>query len=108
VSDSMAESDFQVTRPSEQREDERDIPWEQDAVYSKKFGQKSHTGKPAADCFMRTDAPDFEWPQPWKQVWTQQCIPSPAAAHHLIERTNKLWESELVCDVPWCSRCAHL
>jgi hypothetical protein len=99
VSNSMAESAFHVVRPSEQSEAQHDMQWQEDTAYSKKFGQKSKTAKPAADSLARVEAPDFEWPQPWEQVWTQQSIPSPAAAHHLIERTNKLWESELVCSV---------
>ena len=99
----MAESAFQVPTPSEQIiEPERDTQWEEDTAQLKKFGRKPNPAKQNSTAagtgtLMRVDAPDFEWPQPWHHVWDDQCLPSPAAAHYLIERTNKLWKSELVC-----------
>ncbi len=103
VNSSMAESAFQVPTPSEQTiEPERETQWEEDTTQLKKFGRKPNPAKQnstavATGTLMRVDAPDFEWPQPWHHVWADQCLPSPAAAHYLIERTNKLWKSELVC-----------
>jgi hypothetical protein len=106
VNRSMAESDFHVSRPSEQRETERDVQLEQEPAYSKKWGRKqqpSDQQKPSsAGSLMRVDAPDFEWPQPWHRVWTDECLPSAASAHNMIERTNKLWQSELVCLSCFC------
>ncbi len=97
VNHSMAESAFHVSRPSEQRETERDVQLEQEPAYSKKWGRKQQPKSSSASSLMRADAPDFEWPQPWDRVWADACLPSAASAHNLIERTNKLWQSELVC-----------
>ena len=95
----MAESAFHISTPEEKPQEQREIRWEEDATHSKKWGKKPDkpkaAGPDAAAYLMRTDAPDFEWPQPWEQVWADQSIPSASSAHYLIERTNKLWESEL-------------
>jgi len=99
VSHSLAQSAFQVTKPPEKSASQPEIKWEDEVVQAKKWGQKLKDPKHASAVksdFMRADAPDFEWPQPWEQLWEQQSIPSPASAHHLIERTNKLWQSEMV------------
>jgi hypothetical protein len=100
VNHSMAESAFHVSRPNERCETERDMQLEQEPTYSRKWGRKQQSvdqqKSSSASSLMRVDAPDFEWPQPWERVWTDGCIPSEASAHNLIERTNKLWQSELV------------
>jgi hypothetical protein len=99
VNRSMAESTFHISTPKETPQEQREIRWEEDATHSKKWGKKPDkpkAGPDAAAYLMRTDAPDFEWPQPWEQMWTDQSVPSASSAHYLIERTNKLWESELV------------
>jgi hypothetical protein len=99
VDRSMAESAFQILTPQENNEEKHEIPWEEEVPHSKKFGRKTKaasTGSNAADYLMRVDAPDFEWQQPWDHVWARGAVPSASAAHYLIERTNKLWESELV------------
>ena len=98
----MAESAFRVLRLNEQIEANHELQWEEDATHLKKWGRRPkapNQGSAAGSNLMRTDAPDFDWPQPWEQVWTDQSIPSPSSAHHLIERTNKLWKSELVCSL---------
>jgi hypothetical protein len=98
----MAESAFQISTPEAQDELKREIQWEEEPTHSKQYGKKSKAPNATSSAtahLMRVDAPDFEWPAPWEQVWSRGAVPSPSAAHYLIERTNKLWESELVCNV---------
>jgi hypothetical protein len=105
----MAESAFRVMRLNEQVEVNDKLQWEEDVTPLKKGTKPKapNQGSSIASNLMQTDAPDFEWPQPWEQVWIDQSIPCPSSAHHLIERTNKLWRSELVRSLTGIFYLAH-
>ena len=101
VNPNLAQSVFQVSRPQETSAVVHEVKWEEDVTQTKNWGQKPKDPKQASTIksdLMRADAPDFEWAQPWEQLWSNQTIPSLTSAHHLIERTHKLWESEMVCN----------